>query len=111
LKAGAGADLATPGGFNQWKAEWYARIRKEGVLQMPVLIYWGSNDPSAPIANGRALYDAIAEKNPRVRMITVDKAGHFPFREYPEDFVSKVTNFIDHADDAQASASPSDRAR
>jgi 2-hydroxy-6-oxonona-2,4-dienedioate hydrolase len=111
LKAGAGGELATTEGFNKWKAEWYERIRKEGVLQMPVLLYWGRNDPSALIANGRTLYDAIAEKNPRVRMITVDKAGHFPFREYPEDFVSEVTNFIDHADDAQMSANPSDRAR
>jgi hypothetical protein len=49
LKAGAGGELATTEGFNQWKAEWHARIRKEGVLQMPVLLYWGSNDPAAPI--------------------------------------------------------------
>jgi pimeloyl-ACP methyl ester carboxylesterase len=109
LKAGAGGELATIEGFNQWKAEWHARIRKEGVLQMPVLLYWGSNDPAAPIANGRALHDLIANENPRVRMIVADKAGHFPFREYPEDFVAKVTDFIEHAGDAQMSANPSDQ--
>ncbi|PYU26098.1 MAG: hypothetical protein DMG32_10670 [Acidobacteria bacterium] len=111
LKAGAGGELATAEGFHKWKAEWYERIRKEGVLEVPVLIYWGRNDPSAVIANGQALYDAIAKKNPHVRITIVDNAGHFPFREYPEDFVSKVTNFIDHADDAQMSANPLDQAK
>jgi 2-hydroxy-6-oxonona-2,4-dienedioate hydrolase len=111
LNAGAGGELATTDGFNKWKAEWDERIRKEGVLQMPVLLYWGRNDPSAVIANGRALDDLIAEKNPHVRMIILDKAGHFPFREYPEEFVSNVTNFIDYAHDTQISANPSDQAR
>jgi pimeloyl-ACP methyl ester carboxylesterase len=106
LKAGAGGELATTLGFNQWKTEWYARIKKEAVLQMPVLIYWGVNDRAAPIANGRALYDLIAAQNPHVKLIAVDKAGHFPFREYPDKFVSDVTNFIDHPDDAQMSANP-----
>jgi 2-hydroxy-6-oxonona-2,4-dienedioate hydrolase len=107
LKAGAGGELATGDGFNKWKAEWYERIEKEGVLQVPVLIYWGRNDPSAAIANGQALYDLIAKENPHVRMIIADNAGHFPFREYPEDFASKVTDFIDHANDPQISANPS----
>ena len=107
LKAGAGGELATVDGFDRWKAEWFERIRKEGVVQMPVLIYWGRNDPSAPVANGQALYDAIAKENAHARIIVVDKAGHFPFREYPQEFASSVTNFIDHASDAQSSANPS----
>jgi 2-hydroxy-6-oxonona-2,4-dienedioate hydrolase len=106
LKAGAGGELATAGGFENWKAEWFGRIRKEDVLQMPVLIYWGRDDSSAPVANGQALYDAIAKQNPRARMIVAEKAGHFPFRENPEEFVSEVTNFIEHANDSQISANP-----
>ena len=50
LKAGAGGELATTDGFNRWKAAWDDRIRKEGVLEMPVLIYWGRNDPAAALA-------------------------------------------------------------
>jgi 2-hydroxy-6-oxonona-2,4-dienedioate hydrolase len=109
LKAGAGGELATAGGFENWKAEWFGRIRKEkeDVLQMPVLIYWGRNDSSAPVVNGQALYDAIAKQNPHAKMIVAEKGGHFPFREYPEEFVSDVTNFIDHASDSQISANPS----
>ena len=97
LKAGAGGELATANGFNQWKAEWFARIAKEDVLQMPVLIYWGKSDPLSPPANGQALYDLLAKNNPRVRIITLDKAGHFPFREFPEKFVDDVTSFIQQA--------------
>jgi 2-hydroxy-6-oxonona-2,4-dienedioate hydrolase len=111
LKAGAGGELAKAEGFHNWKAEWYARIRKQGVLQTPVLLYWGRNDPCALIASGQALYDSIAEKNPYVRMMIADNAGHFPFREYPEDFVSKVTSFIEHANDPQMSANPADQER
>jgi 2-hydroxy-6-oxonona-2,4-dienedioate hydrolase len=110
LKAGAGGELATAQGFNQWKTDWYERIRKEGVLQMPVLIYWGRNDPVSPVANGQDLHDRIAQQNPRVRMITVEKAGHFLFREDPDAFVKNVTEFIDywaaHPDDTQISANP-----
>jgi 2-hydroxy-6-oxonona-2,4-dienedioate hydrolase len=107
LKGGAGGELATPDGFNRWKAEWFDRIRKEGVLEMPVLIYWGQHDISAPVTNGQALRDLIAVNNPHVQMIIAAQAGHFPFREQPERFVSDVTNFIlwaVHADSTQSNA-------
>ena len=97
LKAGAGGELATANGFNRWKTEWYARIAKEDVLQMPVLIYWGKDDPLSPPSNGQALYDLLAKNNPRVRITILDKAGHFPFREFPEKFVDDVTSFIQQA--------------
>jgi 2-hydroxy-6-oxonona-2,4-dienedioate hydrolase len=111
LKAGAGGELATANGFNRWKAAWYERIRKEGVLEMPVLIYWGRNDPAAAVANGSALHDLIAAQNPHVQMIIQDKAGHFPFRESPEEFASYVTNFIVDAEKPQISANPPDDIR
>lgn len=97
LKAGAGGELATANGFNRWKAEWYARIAKEGVLQAPVLIYWGKSDPVSPPAEGQALYEALAKNDSRVRLTILDKAGHFPFREFPEKFVDDVTSFIQQA--------------
>ena len=51
---------------------------------------------SAPGVAGRPLYDVLAEKNPKVRMITVNQAGHFHFREYPEEFDYNVINFINY---------------
>jgi 2-hydroxy-6-oxonona-2,4-dienedioate hydrolase len=111
LKAGAGGELGTTDGFNQWKAAWQQRIRKEGVLEMPVLIYWGANDQVAPVAAGEALRDLIAGQNPHVQMTIQDKAGHFPFRENAEEFVSSVTDFIVDAGKPQISANPSDPTR
>src|SRR5919198_1695613 len=66
---------------------------KEGKLQTPTLLYWGKNDPSAILAVGLALFDMIAEKNPRARMLIVNDAGHFHYREHPEEFVRNVINF------------------
>jgi pimeloyl-ACP methyl ester carboxylesterase len=66
---------------------------KEGRLQTPTLLHWGKNDPSAILAVGLALFDMIAEKNPRARMFIVNNAGHFHYREHPEEFARNVINF------------------
>jgi pimeloyl-ACP methyl ester carboxylesterase len=99
VKAGAGAplfDMRPNSGFNAWKVPQLERIKNEGILQVPVLLYWGHDDPSAIIQNGWALYDVLGAKNSRVRMITVNHAGHFHFREYPDEFNYNVINFIDY---------------
>jgi pimeloyl-ACP methyl ester carboxylesterase len=93
LAAGAGEPLRSQ--FDQWKEGIHARVRNEGLLQMPVLLYWGKNDPSAMLRGGLALYDIIAAKNPNARMTIVNHAGHFHYREHPEEFVQNITNFID----------------
>src|ERR1700687_938630 len=52
VKAGAGAplyDMRPNSEFPQWKTPQLERIKNEGVLQVPVLLYWGRNDPSAVI--------------------------------------------------------------
>ena len=67
---------------------------KEGRLQTPTLLYWGRNDPSAILPVGLQLFELIAEKNPRVRMFIVNNAGHFHYRERPEEFSRNVINFI-----------------
>ena len=66
---------------------------KQGRLQTPTLLYWGKNDPSAILTVGLALFDMIAEKNPRARMLIVNNAGHFHYREHPEEFGRNVINF------------------
>jgi len=67
---------------------------KEGQLQTPTLLYWGKNDPSAILAVGLTLFDMIAEKNARSRMLIVNNAGHFHYREHPDEFVRNVINFV-----------------
>jgi len=93
MKAGAGEPLRSQ--FNAWKKSVHERIMAEPVLAMPTLLYWGRNDPSAVLARGHDLYDVMAQQNPKVRMITVNKAGHFHFREYPDEFNYNITGFID----------------
>jgi len=67
---------------------------KEGKLQTPTLLYWGKNDPSAILPVGLALFDMIAEQNKKARMIIVNDAGHFHYREHPKEFARNVINFI-----------------
>lgn len=85
-----------PLAVNAWKDEAHRRIREDHVLQMPVLLYWGRNDPTAWLPSGLALFDLIGETNPDTRMIIANRAGHFHYREYPEEWARNVINFIDH---------------
>lgn len=99
-KSDATQDRMWGGGRNpyadDWKEEVHRRVKDEGTLQMPVLLYWGRNDPTAWLPSGLALFDVIGEKNSRVRMIITNKAGHFHYREYPREFARNLINFIDH---------------
>ncbi|MEI6670171.1 MAG: alpha/beta hydrolase [Acidobacteriota bacterium] len=99
IAAGAGEPLSKQ--LPKTKAALHERIRNEGLLQMPVLIYWGIDDPNnvpgfPPAKTGLALYDLISAKNPRVRMQIISRAGHFHFREYPDEFNYNIGNFIEY---------------
>ena len=68
---------------------------QEGRLQVPTLIFWAATDPSAILEQGIKLFDIVREKTPRTQMHIVSRGGHFHYREYPEEFNSVVTNFIE----------------
>ena len=80
------------------------RVRNEGVLQMPVLLYagkddildWGAGDPAARLQGELGLFDIIGARNKRVQMIVMNDAGHFMYREHPEVFIHDVAGFIDY---------------
>lgn len=103
LKAGAGEPLRTEQAA-AWRQSMMDRVTKEGVLQMPVLLYWGRqdptdwaiNDPVSKMQQGLALFDAIGAKDSRVQMIVLNDAGHYMYREYPELFNEEITDFIDY---------------
>ncbi len=94
IKAGAGEPLSSQ--FNDWKKQVHERVMKEKVLMMPILLYWGKDDPSAMLKNGLALLDVISVQNPDVRMIIANNSGHFHYREHPEEWSKNVINFIDY---------------
>jgi 2-hydroxy-6-oxonona-2,4-dienedioate hydrolase len=78
---------------------------KNGVLSMPILIVHGMQDGLAWRASDAwrnfqpelGFMDTIglAGKNAKVSMMIINAAGHFPYREHPEEFNAYVTAFID----------------
>jgi 2-hydroxy-6-oxonona-2,4-dienedioate hydrolase len=102
LIAGAGEPLRTKE-FPAYREKMLDRVKNDGVLQMPVLLYaakndvldWGANDPTAKLQRELALFDIIAARNTKVRMIIQNNAGHFMYREYPEQFNQDLIAFVD----------------
>lgn len=68
----------------------------EGLIPQPFLLYWGRHDLTSTFEMGLQLYEMISQGNPNVRMHVVDRAGHHPHHDYPEEFVENVTTFVDH---------------
>lgn len=79
------------------------RVRDEGALKMPVLMYagkndvldWGKDEPTAMLRGELGLFDIIGAKNPNVKMVVVNEGGHFMYREHPEEFNQDLISFVD----------------
>jgi 2-hydroxy-6-oxonona-2,4-dienedioate hydrolase len=76
------------------KDEFFVRLEKDGMLR-PILLFWGYNDPTAPLDLGLELYDLIAKKQPRTSLHIVNQAGHHSFRERAAEFNRVVTEFVE----------------
>lgn len=72
----------------------YHRILTEGILQMPILLYWAQNDPSVLPMQAYSFFNILAETDPNVRLLFTNRGGHFHYREQPEEFVHNVTGFV-----------------
>lgn len=85
-----------------YRQQMWDRARSEG-LRVPILIYaakqdtlsWDADEPHAMMRGELGFFDIVAARNPRVKMIVVNEAGHFPYREHPERFSADVTHFIE----------------
>jgi len=79
-----------------------ARIRNEGVPDVPILLLCGQHDnldwpagDAIPQMKGCiSLFDTLGARNARVKFIAYNQAGHFPYRELPEQFNSDLTDFV-----------------
>ena len=67
----------------------------QGKLFQPTLLVWGYNDPTALLKRGHALFEIIADSNPKSEMHIINQAGHFCYREQPETFNQVIKSFID----------------
>ena len=81
-------------GLLEDKDEFYMRIEADG-FRRPILLVWAWNDPTAPIDLGMKFYDVIAQKTARLSMHILNEAGHFSFRERPEEFNRVITEFVE----------------
>lgn len=79
--------------INRWRAAMHSRIR-DGALDIPILLIWSRNDPMHPQERSMALFDILGEKNAAVQTLIMNRVGHFPFREKPDEFNFAVTRFI-----------------
>lgn len=70
-------------------------------LKLPVLVAWGTADPWIPLARGEALRGAI----PGARWAAIEGAGHLPFEERPDAFMTALVGFLASVSDS-AGASP-----
>jgi len=59
-------------------------------IKTPTLLVWGANDKLSPPINADKLNAAI----PGSRKVLIDKAGHYPFIEHPEQFNQAVRDFL-----------------
>lgn len=66
---------------------------REGRLQRPVQVIWGFNDRTALLERGLELFQMVAEHDRLAQLHVVNDAGHFPFREHPEQFNALLTRF------------------
>jgi 2-hydroxy-6-oxonona-2,4-dienedioate hydrolase len=105
IRAGAGEPMRTKDHAAWLKAQW-DRAENEGPLQMPILLYrgkqdsldWPANDPAPTVRQGLATYDILGAKNPNVKMIVMNHAGHYMMREFPDVFNQDIINFIEYWD-------------
>ena len=68
-----------------------------GKLTQPTLLVWGYNDPTAELKRGHALFEIIADSNPKSEMHIINEAGHFCYREQPETFNGIVKAFVERS--------------
>jgi 2-hydroxy-6-oxonona-2,4-dienedioate hydrolase len=74
----------------------FMQIDADG-FRRPVLLVWGYNDPIAPLQMGLDLFDKIAKLQARTSLHVINQAGHFSFRERPEEFNRAITGFFEGA--------------
>ena len=78
---------------------------RDGALQMPIMILtakqdtlsWDADDPHAMMRRELGFFDILGANNSNVKMVVINDAGHFPYREHPELFNAELTHFIHYS--------------
>jgi len=64
--------------------------RRYSELKMPVLVIWGKQDPALPLETGQRLSLDL----PNAQLKVIDKCGHNPHEEWPEQTAELILQFI-----------------
>lgn len=93
--------LMDGGLYDAFKAHLLDRIKdikrevEGGELQIPTLVLWGYNDPSATIERClQPALDLFLENVEDSELHIFNRAGHYCYREQPEAFADTVISFI-----------------
>jgi pimeloyl-ACP methyl ester carboxylesterase len=74
-----------------WRSDLaYLRTAVEQVGDLPTLLIWGRRDKVVPLASGKEL--KLHLRN--AKLLVMDRAGHLPYEEYPEEFNSILLDFL-----------------
>ncbi len=96
-----------PQSGNEYWGPHLTRISDEGVPDLPILLVCGQHDNldwdagnRIPGMNGcLSLFNTLGRNNDKVKLVAYNSAGHFPYRELPEQFNSDLVNFIRYWND------------
>ena len=74
-----------------WRSDLaYLKTAVEHIGDLPTLLIWGRKDKVVPLPSGEELKCHL--KN--VKMVIMDRAGHLPYEEYPEEFNPILLEFL-----------------
>ncbi len=59
-------------------------------ITLPTLVVWGAEDHLVPVATAHAFADAI----PASKLVLIERSGHVPSLEQPQQFVDAVNGFL-----------------
>ena len=67
---------------------------RSGAYDKPVLLIWGADDPMTYLADALEIFDLLRAASPYARLLLLDRCGHSPFAEHPDEFNSLVRSFV-----------------
>jgi pimeloyl-ACP methyl ester carboxylesterase len=81
---------------------WYSDMAElesllPSISEIPVLLLWGSKDRVVDPASAGILTSRLKNS----RLVIIEGAGHLPYEECPEEFVSVVSKFLEESADAR----------
>lgn len=68
-----------------------ALVARYPSIDQPTLLLWGRSDPVIPLAIGERLEREL----PRARLVALERCGHIPMHEQPEESLRVVEEFLD----------------